>query len=269
MGRKDYGHEFIRNIVKVVSDNINRAHLYVADYLVGLESPMQEVCSLLGVGPRYDDKVRMVGIHGTTGVGKTTLAKAIFNLIADNFDCACFLENVKDNSRIHGLEHLQETLLFEVVGLKDIKLGGISKGIQRIKQRLRQENVLLILDGVDEQKQLEALVGGPNWFGSTSRVIITTESKDLLLCHKVEKTYNVESLNEENALKLFKWNAFRGKEVDQSYDDIIKHAVTRAAGLPLALKEIGSKLGAIKIEEWKFALNGGSLGFLEHYMIIM
>ena len=126
----------------------------------------------------------------------------------------------------------------------------------------------MILDNVDEQKQLEALAGGLDWFGSASRVIITTRSYDLLACHKVERTYEVKRLNEEDALKLFKRNAFRDKEVDPSYVDIINRAVTQAAGLPLALKVIGSKLGAIKIEEWKSALDGENPeGVLDHYML--
>lgn len=37
LDRKEYEHNFIENIVKNVSNKINRILLHVADYLVGLE----------------------------------------------------------------------------------------------------------------------------------------------------------------------------------------------------------------------------------------
>jgi replication-associated recombination protein RarA len=38
----------------------------------------------------------MVGIFGTGGIGKTTLAKAIYNSIASQFESSCFLENIRE-----------------------------------------------------------------------------------------------------------------------------------------------------------------------------
>ncbi|KAK2421743.1 disease resistance protein RUN1 [Trifolium repens] len=59
----DYEHNFIEKIVKDVSDKINRVPLYIADYLVGLESRISEVNSLLDL--ESDDGVCIIGIHGT------------------------------------------------------------------------------------------------------------------------------------------------------------------------------------------------------------
>ena len=41
----------------------------------------------------------MLVIHGLPGIGKTTIAKAIFNLIADCFEGSSFLEDVRENSK--------------------------------------------------------------------------------------------------------------------------------------------------------------------------
>ncbi|KAG4380633.1 hypothetical protein GLYMA_16G211400v4 [Glycine max] len=248
----EYEHEFIGKIVKEISNKINRTPLHVADYPVGLESRVQTVKSLLEF--ESDTGVHIVGIYGIGGMGKTTLARAVYNSIADQFKGLCFLDDVRENATKHGLIHLQEMLLSEIVGEKDIKIGSVSKGISIIKHRLQRKKILLILDDVDKLEQLRATVGGPNWFGSGSRVIVTTRDKHLLASHGVDRKYEVEDLNEEESLELLCWNAFKDDKVDPCYKDISSQAVAYASGLPLALEVVGSLLFGKGIKEWESAL---------------
>ncbi|KAL2334986.1 hypothetical protein Fmac_016199 [Flemingia macrophylla] len=244
--------EFIGKIVKEVSQKVNRALLDVADYPIGLESRMLRVNSLLDI---ESGGVHMVGIYGVGGVGKTTIAKAIYNLIADQFDGLCFLSNVRENSTKHGLVHLQETLLSKTIGENGIKLGSVSEGIPIIKHRLHLKKVLLILDDVDSINQLRATVGETNWFGSGSRIIITTRDRHLLKCHGVEMAYEVNMMNKKEAVELLSWYAFRTEKVDPCYQNILNRVVAYTFGLPLALEIIGSSLCGKKIEEWESALD--------------
>ncbi|RZB60937.1 TMV resistance protein N [Glycine soja] len=132
-----YEYKFIKEIVELVSSKFNHALLQVPDVLVGLESPVLEVKSLLDVGS--DDVVHMVGIHGLGGVGKTTLAVAVYNSIAGHFEASCFLENVRETSNKKGLQHLQSILLSKTVGEKKIKLTNWREGIPIIKHKLKQK----------------------------------------------------------------------------------------------------------------------------------
>ncbi|XP_061347996.1 disease resistance protein Roq1-like [Gastrolobium bilobum] len=248
----EYEHKFIESVVKEVSKNIKRVPFPVADYPVGLESQVEEVKLLMDAESK--DEVHMVGIHGIGGVGKTTLALAVYNSVAEYFEGLCFLQNVRENSNTHGLQHLQEILLREMFGEEKIKLASIPKGSLEIQRRLRENKVLLILDDVDELEQLQAL-GRPDWFGPGSRVIITTRDKQLLACHEVKKTYAVKELNEKDALELLRWKAFKTLEVDQKYNNVLNRALTYASGLPLALEVIGSNLFGKSIDKWESALN--------------
>ncbi|XP_045810954.1 TMV resistance protein N-like [Trifolium pratense] len=248
-----YEYKFIGKIIQEVSKKINRRPLHVAKYPVGLESRVQKLNSLLEV--ESDEGAQMVGIYGMGGLGKTTLACAIYNCIADQFDSLCFLGDIRENSMKRGLVQLQEMLLFELAGEKDLKLCSLNKGIPIIKSRLRGKKILLILDDVNSLEQLKALAGGLDWFGSGSRVIITTRDKHLLHVYGVKRVYEVEGFNCEEALELFVWNAFKSKEVDPSHLDISKKVVLYFNGLPLAVEIIGSDLYGRTILEWKSAID--------------
>jgi hypothetical protein len=195
----------------------------------------------------------MIGIYGSGGLGKTTLARAIYNLIADQFEGLCFLHDVRESSIKYGLEYLQEKLLLKSIGL-EIQLGHVSEGIPIIKHRLHQKKVLLILDDVDTLKHLQVLAGEPTWFGPESRVIITTQNRHLLSCHGI-KEYELRDLSDEEALELFSWMAFKSNEFDTSYKDVLHGALKYASHHPLALQLVGSNLFGKTIVEWESTID--------------
>uniref|UniRef100_A0A7N2M9I7 NB-ARC domain-containing protein n=1 Tax=Quercus lobata TaxID=97700 RepID=A0A7N2M9I7_QUELO len=119
--------------------------------------------------------VRMVGIHSLGGVGKTTIAKAIYNRITNCFELSCFLEDVREKSGTNDdMIKLQEMLLSKISLGTYVKVDSVPKGIIMIKERLCRTRLLLILDNVDESEVIVNLLGECNWFALGSRVIITT-----------------------------------------------------------------------------------------------
>ena len=247
-----YESEIIRKITEEISTKLNRPHLHIADYPVGLKVRMQQIEKLMG--GEFDKKVTMLGIHGMGGIGKSTLSRAIYNLIAHQFEASYFLANVREKSIKDGLVHIQETMLSELVGVKNMKLGDVHRGIPILQQRLCGKKVLLVLDDISKKEQLHATAGGLDWFGPGSIIIITTRDKHLLDVHGVQKQYKVGETNHTEALELFKWNAFKNKEVDPCYEELTKRAIYYANGLPLALETIGSNLFGKTLEEWESAL---------------
>ncbi|XP_016651016.1 PREDICTED: disease resistance protein TAO1-like [Prunus mume] len=249
--------ELIHNIVQHISrEVIDRTYLYVTEYPVGMHHPVEDIIELLDL---RENDVRMVGVWGTGGIGKTTIATAVYNSIAHEFEGCSFLANVRECSTWQGggLAKLQRTLLYEILRDTNLEVANVHKGPTMIKQRLSCRKVLLVLDDVDDMEQLHKLVGACDWFGVGSRIIITTRDKQLLTAHQANLIHEVKILDDPEALELFCWHAF--KRSGPSLDDYVKlaeSAIRYAQGLPLALKVLGSYLCGGSIDKWQRALDG-------------
>ncbi|KAM5548957.1 disease resistance protein RUN1-like [Rosa sericea] len=247
-----YEAKFIHKIVDDISAQVlKHTDLNVAKYPVGIESRVEDVLKLLDV---QESNVRMVGIWGIGGIGKTTIAKAVYNLIAHKFECSCFLTNVRERSLSYkGLVNLQNILLSKIPGANGlISVTNTDIGISVIKKRFSQKRVLLILDDVNHIDQLNTLAGESSWFGSHSRIIITTRDKHFLSGHLI---YQVKELNYEESLELFNFHAFRGDRRVEQCSKLADKITLYARGLPLALVVLGSHLSSISKDHWQEPLN--------------
>ncbi|XP_054776223.1 TMV resistance protein N-like isoform X2 [Prosopis cineraria] len=243
-----YEFGFIERIVEDTYARLPPKRFHNIDYIVGLEPHIEEVKSHLD---ETDNSVCMLGIYGTGGIGKTTLAKAIYNSIFYQFEGACFLFDVREEStKYNGLLRLQQTLISEILEEKRMKFHSVEKGKSIIKHRLSNKKVLLVLDDVEEVEQLENLAGACDWFGRGSKIIITTRNKQLLIVRNIKKTSEMKELNERDSLKLFCWHAFRTSQPPKGYRNMSIGVINYAHGLPLALKLVGSTLAHKNLEEW-------------------
>ncbi|KAB2633951.1 TMV resistance protein N-like [Pyrus ussuriensis x Pyrus communis] len=249
----DYEATLISNIVEdILVKVLDGTYLDVAKYPVGIQSCVREVKDLLGVD---GNGRRVVGIWGTSGIGKTTIAKAVYNAIAHKFEGSCFLGDVRESSTSReGLIQLQKTFLSEILRGTEWEIVNVHQGISLIKNRLRQKKILLILDDVDQLEQLK------NWvdvdcFGEGSRVIITTKDRSLLDFYGGQWIYEVQKLEDDKALELFSWNAFERNKPPDDYLSLARCAIAYAQGLPLALNLIGSYLRKKSIGRWQAVLD--------------
>ncbi|CAN4101847.1 unnamed protein product [Withania somnifera] len=120
---------------------------------------------------------------------------------------------------------------------------------------LRWKKVLLILDDVNHRKQLEYLVGGREWFGMGSRIILTARDKHLLISHVGDNVYEVQLLSEGQALELFSRHAFREKSPKEDFTELSRQVVKHAGGLPLALKVLGSSFYRRDKKHWRHTID--------------
>ncbi|KAK1415961.1 hypothetical protein QVD17_31749 [Tagetes erecta] len=247
------GHEskFIKEIVNTVSHRLYSLLPSANVDFIGLGTRVHDLKMKLELG---SGGVLMIGIWGVGGSGKTTLASSLYDDISGKFDSCCFLENVKEKTSKNGLEKLQEKILYSVSGLRKEKIDRVEQGRRLIKSKLFHRKVLIVLDDVNERKQLEALVGSHDWFGEGSRIVITARDENLLNSHRVDMIHHTSLLDDEEAMELFCMRAPRGYRNVEDYELLSKGVVSYAAGLPLALVVLGSFLCDKDINEWRSAL---------------
>ncbi|XP_062030233.1 disease resistance protein RPV1-like [Rosa rugosa] len=247
---------FIDRIVEEISTQVKEpTYLDMPKCQVGLDSRVQDMLEILDVDR---DDVRMVGIWGTGGIGKTTIAKAVYNKIAHKFKASCFLANVREGSEPHGgLVNLQNIILSKIVVGKELMATNVYEGSTLLRERLRDKRILLVLDDVNKLDQLNKLAGTSDWFQHGSRVIITTRDKHLLIAHQVKPIYEVRELGRLEAHKLFSSYAFKdNKNLDDNEKLSVSSIVEYAKGLPLALEVLGSCLCDTSIYKWQAMLHG-------------
>nr|XP_043616216.1 disease resistance protein RPV1-like [Erigeron canadensis] len=239
--------KFIDRISRDIHKTLCDGPMHVGENLVGVNTRVIKLNLMRFVGSA---KVNMIGIYGISGIGKTTLAKAIYNKMYAYFEGSCFCEDV---AKRHDPTQVQMQLINKIMKNEDVKILGKSEGVEAIKKRLACEPILLVLDDVDHRDQIEALAGSHDWFCPGSLIIFTSKDKQLLRSHGVE-IYEMELLDALEDTKLFCLNAFGQTHPTHDFKELTCQVVKYLQGHPLALKVAGSALFKKSECVWKSKL---------------
>jgi hypothetical protein len=242
--------EFIKNIV---GDILKKLHAMSSSHtttgLFGIDVRVSKVEFLLDM---ESPDVLIVGIWGMGGIGKTTIAEAVCSKVRSRFQ-GIFFENFRQQS------DLRRKFLKRLLGQETLNtMGSLSFRDSLVRDRLRRIKVFIVLDDVDDLMRFEEwrdlLDGRNSSFGPGSKVLITSRDKQVL-SNVVDETYEVEGLNDEEAIQLFSSKALKNciPTIDQRR--LIEQIAWHVQGNPLALIVLGSSLYGKSMEEWRSAMN--------------
>ncbi|CAN1302527.1 Disease resistance protein L6 [Linum perenne] len=203
----------IDKIFTEVELHLRPNYTLVADELVGTDSHVEDVVKLLNLNSASE---KIIGIHGMGGLGKTTLAKAVYNKVSTQFERCCFLDNIRDTlSEKDGVLILQNKIIFGILRKYSSNAKDVNDGIRVIRERVCKHKLLIVFDDVDERFQFKDILGKLEFFS------------------------------------LFSKHAFGVNYPLEDYASLSTEFVRVATGLPLYLKVIGSLLFKRDISFWE------------------
>ncbi|PON47951.1 NB-ARC domain, LRR domain containing protein [Parasponia andersonii] len=204
-------------------------------------------------GSSHEDmELKFIPTVGMGGIGKTTLAKNIFN---DGEVKTCFKGQriLVCVSQPFEIVKIAKEIIEQLIGQTPTVVGSEAL-IQRFHESIKGKKFLLVLDDVwttrnNEWAPLEQVL----WSGAAgSRVVVTTRNEKVAKMIGRMHMICLNKLSEADCWSLLSKIAFYGKteQEREAFAKIGKKVARKCNGLSLAAKTLGSLLRVKKIEEW-------------------
>jgi Leucine-rich repeat (LRR) protein len=221
--------------------------------VIGRDKDKENIINLL-MHSDGSKNVNVISIVGLGGLGKTTLAKWVYNdeRVDQNFQLRMWVCVSEDFS----VTKLIKEILKSACGTIDENWNADTLQT-KLREHLRDKKFLLVLDDVwneDRNKWIELrdlLIDG----SEGSKIIVTTRTDLVASVMSTDSTYNLEGLLQDDCLSLFVKCAFKEGEEKQHPNllKIGKEIVEKCKGVPLAVKTLGSLLHSkVDEREWEF-----------------
>ncbi|XP_027352813.1 disease resistance protein RGA2-like [Abrus precatorius] len=246
------------------------SHVDASD-VIGRENDREEIFKLLmqplpdGGG---DKSLCVIPIVGIGGLGKTTLAKLVFNdkrvdevfqlkmwvCVSDDFDIRQIIIKIINSASSSTSASAPNIANAHHEDINNLDMEQLQS---RLRCKLSGQRFLLVLDDIwnDDYAKWVELKSLINVGAVGSKILVTTRSNSIASMMGTVSSYVLEGLSLEHCLCLFvKWAFKEGEEKKHpNLVEIGKEIVKKCRGVPLAVRTLGSSLFlTFDLEKWEF-----------------
>ncbi|KAF3643403.1 putative nuclear transcription factor Y subunit B-10 isoform X2 [Capsicum annuum] len=219
----------------------------------GRKNEIEKLIDRLTSKDASEKNLTVVPIVGMGGMGKTTLAKAVYNdeKVKHHFGLKAWI----CVSEKYDAFKISKGLLQEV-GSFDLKDDNNLNQLQvKLKERLNGKRFLIVLDDVwnDNYNEWDDLRNIFVQGDIGSKIIVTTRKESIALMMRTEQI-SMDTLSIDDSWSLFKRHAFENMNPTEhpELEEVGKQIAAKCKGLPLALKTLAGMLRSkSEVEGWK------------------
>nr|ACG63532.1 resistance protein RGA2 [Triticum turgidum subsp. durum]ADM65817.1 leaf rust resistance protein Lr10 [Triticum dicoccoides]ADM65819.1 leaf rust resistance protein Lr10 [Triticum dicoccoides]ADM65820.1 leaf rust resistance protein Lr10 [Triticum dicoccoides]ADM65821.1 leaf rust resistance protein Lr10 [Triticum dicoccoides] len=221
--------------------------------LVGIDGPKHELVKWLRNGE--DESVhqqKVVSIVGCAGLGKTTLAKQVYDELRINFEYRAFVSISRSPDMATILKCVLSQFHAQDYSSDESE---IPKLVDQIRDLLQDKRYFVIIDDIWDMKTWDVLKCALCKNSCGSVIMTTTRIYDVAksCCSSDgDLVYNIRPLSVADSEKLFLNRVFgHEKEFPPELKEVSKDVLKKCGGLPLAINAISRLLAAEENkEEW-------------------
>ncbi|ONH96594.1 hypothetical protein PRUPE_7G139200 [Prunus persica] len=209
---------------------------------VGLDVPVKELKIKL-----LQDDVSMLVLTAAGGCGKTTLAKKFCQdqEVKDKFKDNIFFVTLSKKPNLDLIVHeLYQRKGSQVPAFQNEVIA--VNWLQLFLKETGQSPLLIVLD--DVWSGSESLLEKFDQFKMSNYKVLVTSR---FAFPRFGSPYHLESLNDEDAMALFRHSASLDDKTSYAREDLTRKIVELCKGFPLAIAEVGRSLRCQPIEIWQ------------------
>ncbi|PHT52298.1 hypothetical protein CQW23_06760 [Capsicum baccatum] len=225
--------------------------LNVNNIMVGRDDQKERLLEDLTAS--YSGEPKVIPIVGMGGIGKTTLAKEVYNneSVLRRFDVHAWATV----SQQHDRKEILLGLLRSTIKMEDrVKTRGEAELADMLQKSLKRKRYLIVLDDIWSCEVWDGVRQCfPTEDNAGSRILLTTRNNEIACYAGTENlSMQMDFMDQDESWNLFESAAFSSEALTYEFETVGKQIADECHGLPLTIVVVAGLLKSKRaIEDWE------------------